>query len=850
MVNEIEMRVAKATPEDAERGIVRLDSKSMRDIESTPGDIVEVECKKITAAILERAYPSDVGMGIVRMDGLIRRNAATSIGEIVKIRKADVKEAKKVVLAPTQPNVQVQIVGSGLEKMLMGRPLVKGDIISPVQRKRPPSFGDVFSIFEDELMSPFIGFSGLKFVVAGTEPKGVVIVTDMTEVEIGTVAETAEEKIPEVTYEDIGGLRDEIAKVREMIELPLKHPELFERLGIEPPKGVLLYGPPGTGKTLLAKALANEVNAHFTAINGPEVISKWYGESEKKLREIFEESQKNAPSIIFIDELDAIAPKREEVVGEVERRVVAQLLSLMDGLSARGQVVVIGATNRPNSIDPALRRPGRFDREIELGVPDRQDRKEILQIHTRRMPLTKDVDLEKLADVTYGFVGADLSALCKEAAMASLRRILPEIGTIEEDKKIPRALLEKLEVRQDDFQEAQKLVTPSAMREVLVEIPNVTWDDIGGLNKVKESISEAVEWPLKNPEAFKRMGIKPPKGVLLFGPPGTGKTMLAKAVAKGSDANFISVKGPELLSKWVGESEKAVREIFKKARQVAPTVIFFDELDSIAPRRGSESGTKVGERIVDQLLTEMDGLEELHGVVVIASTNRPDILDPALIRPGRFDRHILIPVPDKETRLKIFQVHTKKMPISKEVSLEELTELTEGYVGADIDALCREAAINALRRIEAHREAVINSLQDEAESLITLSETTIADVGDKVHKDNKEKLEAAIKELKGAIATGNTDKKRSRLDALLISARQYSLPEDGDTDETESKLAAFRKVILENREVTLDDFKAAIEELSPTMSPEVVKSYEGILKDFKQRSRTKYDEKEQLRYLG
>ncbi len=754
MAVEIEMRVAKATPEDAERGIVRLDAKSMRDIEATPGDIVEIEGKKATAAILERAYPSDVGMGIVRMDGLIRRNASTSIGEIVKIRKAEVKEAKKVTLAPTQPNVQVQVVGAGLEKLIMGRPLVKGDIISPTQRRKAPSFGDVFSIFEEEMISPFMGFSGLKFVVANTEPKGVVIVTDMTEVELGTVAEVAEEKIPEVTYEDIGGLRDEIAKVREMIELPLKHPELFEKLGIEPPKGVLLYGPPGTGKTLLAKALANEVNAHFSAINGPEVISKWYGESEKKLREIFDESQKNAPSIIFIDELDAIAPKREEVVGEVERRVVAQLLSLMDGLSARGQVVVIGATNRPNSIDPALRRPGRFDREIELGVPDRQDRKEILQIHTRRMPLTKDVNLDKLADITYGFVGADLSALCKEAAMAALRRILPEIGTIEADKKIPRALLEKLEVRHEDFQEAQKLVTPSAMREVLVEVPNVTWEDIGGLEKVKEGLVEAVEWPLKNPDAFKRMGIKPPKGILLFGPPGTGKTMMAKAVANGSEANFISIKGPELLSKWVGESEKAVREIFKKARQVAPTVIFFDELDSIAPRRGSEMGTKVGERIVDQLLTEMDGLEEMQGVVVIGATNRPDILDPALIRPGRFDRHILIPVPDRETRLKIFQVHTKKMPIAKDVNLETLTELTEGYVGADIEALCREAAINSLRK---------------------------------------------------------------------------------DISSTE---------------VTMEDFKAAMEELSPTMSPEVVKSYEGILKDFKQRSRTKYDEKEQLRYLG
>ena len=756
MGEDIELRVAKAMPEDSEKGIIRLDSRATKKLGVAVGDIVEVEGKKLTAGIVQRAYPSDVGLNVIRMDGLIRKNADTSIGEMVKIRAVEPKEAKKITLAPAQKGIQIQIVGAGIEKALMRRPFVKGDIISPMQSRGRDPLGDMLSnmMGSSGFGTPFVGgFGDIKFVVTNTNPKGVVFVTERTEIEVSqTAQEVTEERIPDVTYEDIGGLKEEISKVREMIELPLKHPEIFERLGVEPPKGVLLYGPPGTGKTLLAKAVANETNATFTVINGPEVMSKWYGESEKKLREIFEQAQQNAPSIIFIDELDAIAPKREEVHGEVERRVVAQLLSLMDGLAARGQVVVIGATNRQDALDPALRRPGRFDREIMIGVPNRDGRKEVLQIHTRRMPLEKDVNLDFLADVTYGYVGADLAALVKEAAMATIRRLLLEIGTIEE-QGIPKELLEKLIVTKGDFEEARRVVEPSAMREVLVQIPNVKWDDIGGLDGAKEELIEAVEWPLSRPDSFKKMGIRPPKGVLLFGPPGTGKTLLAKAVANESNANFISVKGPELISKWVGESEKAVRKIFKRARQVAPAVVFFDELDSVAPRRGSEFGAKVGERVVDQLLTEMDGLEELTGVVVIGATNRPDIIDPGLLRPGRFDRHILTGVPDREGRLKIFGIHTKNVPLAKDVKIEKLADLTDGFVGADIEALTREAAMRAMRRDENAKE------------------------------------------------------------------------------------------------VTMADFEKALEGISPTMSDELKKDYEGILKEFKQRS-TKKMEKDVTRYLG
>ena len=705
-IQELRFKVAEAIQDDVNKGIVRIDAKLLHKIGVRPGEFVVIKGERETVAIADRAYPGDIGLDIIRMDGITRRNAKTSIGETVSVRKADVKEASRVVIAPVRKGIIVQMNPESLKSGLLGRAVFKGDIISfggTRSRRRTltgsPLFDEIFSsLFENETGFGSFGFTGIKFVVVDSVPKGPVIITDVTTIELNPEAvEVAEERIPEVTYEDIGGLDNEIKKIREMVELPLKHPELFQRLGIEPPKGVLLYGPPGTGKTLLAKAVATESNAHFILINGPEIMSKFYGESEQNLRKKFEEAEKNAPSIIFIDEIDAIAPRREEVKGEVERRVVAQLLTLMDGLKSRGKVVVIGATNVPNILDPALRRPGRFDRELEIGVPDDKGRLEILKIHTRNMPLLKDVNLKDIARVTYGFVGADLAALCKEAAMVVLRRVLPDLN-IEKDEPIPKEFLEKLKITKKDFKDALRIVRPSAMREVLIEKPNIKWDDVGGLEDVKRKLKEAVELPLKKPEIFNKFGIRPPRGILLYGPPGTGKTLLAKAVATESDANFILVKGPELLSKWVGESEKAVREVFKKARQVSPTIIFFDEIDSLTPRRGMTNDSGVTEKVVNQILTEMDGLEELHDVVVIAATNRPDIVDPALLRPGRFDRMIYTSVPNEKERVKIFEVHTKGMPLAKDVKLNKLAKKTIGYVGADIEAVCREAAMAAIRR--------------------------------------------------------------------------------------------------------------------------------------------------------
>ncbi|MCD6330789.1 MAG: CDC48 family AAA ATPase [Thermoplasmata archaeon] len=671
MVEKI-LKVEEAKARDVGRGIARIDPEVAEEMGLTPGDVILIEGKKKTACIYWPGYAEDAGKGIIRIDGSTRKNAGVGIDDKVKVKKIKAKTAEKVVFAPTE---ELRIIGieDYLAHVLEGRVITKGDKIE-------------------------LNIMGRKLdlvVTSHSPPADAVIIGATTEIKVSEKVAKEELKVPRVTYEDIGGLDEAIKQIREMVELPLKHPELFERLGVEAPKGVLLYGPPGTGKTLLAKAVANETNANFYSLSGPEIMSKYYGESEENLRRIFKEAIENAPSIIFIDEIDSIAPKREEVTGEVERRVVAQLLALMDGLEERGKVVVIGATNRINAIDPALRRPGRFDREIEIGIPDKKGRREILEIHTRGMPLAKDVDLDKLAEMTHGFSGADLEALCKEAAMRALRRILPEIDL--EAEKIPAEILEKLEVTEKDFYEAFKSMTPSALREVVIETPNVHWDDIGGLEEAKQKLREAVEWPLKYNDLFSHMDAKPPKGILLYGPPGTGKTLLAKAVATESEANFISVKGPEFLSKWVGESERAVRETFRKARQAAPCVVFFDEIDAIAPARGSLGDTHVTERVISQLLTELDGLEELRDVTVIAATNRPDIIDPALLRPGRFDRLIYIPPPDKKARKEIFKIHTRKKPLAKDVDLDELAERTEGYTGADIAAVCNEAVMVAIR---------------------------------------------------------------------------------------------------------------------------------------------------------
>ena len=728
-VKEILLKVAKAYPNDSARGIARLDPNALLTLRLSPGDIIEVEGKRLTAAKVWRADRQDWSQDYIRIDGFIRQNAGVGIGDRVKIRKAKYSEAMKIVLAPP-PGSQMHYGEEASElirRQTLKRPIVKGDIL-PVM---------------SSASHPFIGrMEAVPLVITETEPEGVLVISERTEILLmekpakgfGSVKATG------TTYENVGGLSTEVQRVREMIELPMKHPEVFQKLGIEPPKGVLLYGPPGTGKTLIAKAVANESGANFLSIAGPEIMSKYYGESEQRLREIFEEANRNTPSIIFIDELDSIAPKRSEVTGEVERRVVAQLLAMMDGLKERGQVVVIGATNRIDAIDPALRRPGRFDREIEIGVPDRNDRVEILQIHMRNMPIGEDVDLESLADCTHGFVGADISALCKEAAMKTLRRYLPDLGTEDE---IPQEIVEKMSVTGDDFEEALKGVEPSAMREVLVELPKVTWKDLGGLGLLKQELIESIEWPLKRPERFQKMGIRPPKGVLLYGPPGTGKTMIAQAVANETNANFISIRGPQMLSKWVGESEKAIREIFKKAKQVSPSIIFFDELDSIAPFRGMEEGSRVVERVVNQLLAELDGLEALKDVVVIAATNRPDIIDPALLRSGRFDRLVLIGAPDKFGRLEILKIHTKEIPNTEDVNLEELAEVTEGYVGSDLASLCREAVMLALREDPDAKGVEMNHYREALKKVRPTVEENMVSYYERIHEKFKggEKME-------------------------------------------------------------------------------------------------------------
>jgi len=681
--NDTIIKVAEARARDVGRGIARLDPIIAEQLSLQPGDVITIEGKQETAALFWPGYPEDAGRGIIRMDGTIRRNAGAGIDDRVHIGKGTAKEAERVNLAPTE---ELRIVSGEqyLSQILEGRVVTRRDVI------------------ELNVMGRKIDL-----VVTGMSPSSdAVIITRRTAVNLSDKpAKETETTVPRVTYEDIGGLDDAIKQVREMIELPLKYPELFEKIGVEAPKGVLLHGPPGTGKTLIAKAVASETNANFYTLSGPEIMSKYYGQSEENLRQIFNEASENAPAIVFIDEIDSIAPKRGEARGDVERRVVAQLLALMDGLKERGKVVVIGATNRINDLDEALRRPGRFDREIEIGIPDRDGRREILTIHTRGMPVDEDVNLDRFADITHGYSGADIAALSKEAAIRALRRVLPEIDF--EEENIPADVLNKIQVTENDFYEAFKAMSPSALREVFIEKPNVTWEDIGGLDEAKQALREGVEWPLRYADVFRHMDAQSPKGILLYGPPGTGKTMLAKAVANESEANFISVKGPEFLSKWVGESEKAVRETFRKARQAAPSIIFFDELDAITPTRGGSTGdSQVTERVISQLLTELDGLEELRDVTVIAATNRPDIIDTALLRPGRFDRLIHVPTPNLDARRRIFHIHTRGKPLTDDVDLDILAEQTEGYTGSDIAAVANEAIMFAIREYVGTHEDI------------------------------------------------------------------------------------------------------------------------------------------------
>ncbi|MFO7654690.1 MAG: CDC48 family AAA ATPase [Candidatus Krumholzibacteriia bacterium] len=701
MPDEIRIKVAESRQPDVGKGLVRLSVDAMATLGLQDGGLVELEGKRRTAAVVLSGFPEDEGLDIVRMDGLLRGNAGIGIGEQVLVRRADAKEARSVTLSPAKPGVRLGGSGDGLKPTLLHRPLVTGDLISTSVFKRMPDQmppgATPNEFLRGMLQSRAFGLMEIRLVVMKTQPTGVVRVTENTQIELLPEYEgDPEHAIREVTYDDIGGIRPVIQKLQEMVELPLKHPELFARLGIDPPNGVLLHGPPGTGKTLLAKAVAQESDAAFFVINGPEIMGKHYGESEERLRAVFEEAAQNAPAIVFIDELDSIAPKRAEVTGEAERRIVAQLLTLMDGMRDRRKLMVIGATNRVDAIDQALRRPGRFDREIEVRIPDRVGRLEILQIHTRGMPLEKDVDIADLAEHTHGFTGSDIAALVKEAALATLRRLMPTMNL--EEETIPPEVLERLIVQRQDFDQARKEVQPSALREVIVEVPAVRWDDVGGLQDVKRLLHEMVELPLQSPEAFERLGIRPAKGLLLYGPPGTGKTLIAKAVATEAGANFLSAKGSSLLSKWYGESEKRVAEYFARARQVTPAILFFDELDALAPARGGSLGEPhATERVVNQLLAEMDGMEELRGVVVLGATNRPDRIDPALLRPGRFDEMVYVSIPDLEARRSILAAHTREMALDEDVDLEKLAQITDRFTGADIAGVCARAGIFALR---------------------------------------------------------------------------------------------------------------------------------------------------------
>ena len=726
--NKFTLKVTETFSKFVGRGIALIDPRIIEEHNLATGDVLELTnetSSKKSYVLLWTSHPNDYGKGLIRIDGYTRENISVGIDDQINVQKVDVENAEEIIMSPLE---DLNIVGleDYFSEKLDGRVVAKDDVI----------------LFN--MMGRRIGF-----IIVSTKPQNkALLINSNTKFKIGSKSDISAQnkKIDRITYEDVGGIKNEVQKVREMIELPLRHPELFDKIGIEAPKGVLLHGPPGTGKTLLAKAVANETNANFYSIGGPEIMSKFYGESEEKLREIFNQAQENAPSIIFIDEIDSIAPKREEVSGDVEKRIVSQLLTLMDGLKARGKVVVIAATNRPNAIDPALRRPGRFDREIEIGIPDEEGRHDILQIHTRGMPLAQDIDLKSYAKVTHGFVGADLEMVAKEAAMRSLRRIIPEINL--KETKIPANVLNKIKITNQDFDDALKDVHPSAMREVLVQKPNIGWNDIGGINNVKEELKEAIEWPLKHADLFTKADIKPPKGILLYGLPGTGKTLLAKAVASTSESNFISIKGPELLSKWVGESEKGIREIFRKARQAAPCVIFFDEIDAIAPRRSGTNGgdSHVTERLVSQMLTEIDGLEDLKGVVIIGATNRPDIIDEALLRPGRFDRLLEIPIPDKDARKQILQIHLKRKPLGADVNIDKLVDLTDRYTGAEIEALVNAAAIAAVREYIIAKEQKSNKEKD------TNTEHP-SGMKEKYDNDkNEEELEISMKHFKNSLS--------------------------------------------------------------------------------------------------
>ncbi|NDB52067.1 MAG: AAA family ATPase [Nitrosopumilaceae archaeon] len=703
-MSEIILKIEETAQRHVGKGIGVIDPKIVKENKWQTGQIIEITANKKSHVKVWPGPSEDYGSGTIRIDGLTRHNIGAGIGEKATLKPVDAAKAEQITLSPIE-KISLEGLQEYMSALYEGHVFTTGDTI---------------------IVNTSLG-GKTQLIVTATTPQKPVIVTPKTVFKLGSMTKAVDNSIPRITYDELGGLKKEVQKIREMVELPMRHPELFEKLGIEAPKGVLLYGPPGTGKTLLAKAVAGETNSHFTAISGPEIMGKHYGESEERLREIFKQAEENTPSIIFIDEIDSIAPKRDEVTGEVEKRIVSQLLTLMDGMTARGKVIVIAATNRPDSIDPALRRPGRFDREIEIGIPDEEGRLEILQIHTRGMPVDEKIDLKQFARITHGFVGADLESLAKEAAMRSLRRILPDIDLQQE--KISTEILQKIKISEDDFKEALKEVRPSALREVLVEIPNITWDDVGGLDALKEELKEAVEWPLKHKEAFVYVDVSTPKGILLHGPPGTGKTLIAKALAKMTESNFISVKGPELLSKWVGESEKGVREIFRKARQAAPCIIFFDEIDALVPRRGSGDTTHVSENVVSQILTEIDGLEELNDVLIVGATNRLDIVDEALLRPGRFDRIIEVPKPDAKGRKHILEIHTKKKPLGSDVDLAKLVDITDGYSGAELAAICNRAAIAALRR---HVDGQTKSVKE-----IKITQQDLVDAASKVKPKQK-----------------------------------------------------------------------------------------------------------------